>query len=224
MQSKEVALRKRSQIAKANRTMFLWIAGSSVLLGFSIVGAIFLGQKLFFNEKILAEKQTTISTLEKNNKAVPELESAVRVLDTDMSLSNLKAQEDDQAVQVVLDALPSTANSNALGGSLQDKLLAGIPNLVLQSLLVDPAADEASGEEGVSEDAVSGIITFRFTVAGDQLAFRQVLANLELSIRTIKVTSVNITSAGTTQVMLVSGEAYYESAKTIQLEDKVVRP
>lgn len=222
MQPKEVAIRKRSQIAKANRTMFLWIAGSSVLLGFAIVGAIFLGQKLVFNEKVLAEKQKTISTLEKNNEAVPELENAIRALDTDLDLNNLKAQDDDQAVQVVLDALPATANSNALGASIQDRLLANIPNATLDSLVVNPVSGEET-EEG-DDSSGDGVISFRFSIEGDQLAFRQVLANLEASIRTIKVNSFNITTSATKQIMLVNAEAYYEPAKSIELQTKRVQP
>lgn len=217
MPPKEATLRKRTQIAKANRTMFLWIAASSALLGFAIVAAIFLGQKLVFNEKILAEKQKTITTLEKNNKIVPDLESAVQVLDTDSNLALLKAQDTDQAVQVVLDALPSSRNELALGGSLQTKLLEPVNGLKFESLNVDSANDGDATE-------TDGVITFRFTVNGDQTAFRTALQNLEHSIRTIKLTSMHITSAGASQVLSVTGEAYYQPAKSLELQTKVVRP
>jgi len=36
MQPKAVALRKRSQIAKENRRMFVWVAGASVLFGLQL--------------------------------------------------------------------------------------------------------------------------------------------------------------------------------------------
>ena len=50
MQPKGVAIRKRTQIAMANRAMFLWVAGVSVVFGFALVGSIFLNQMLLFNE------------------------------------------------------------------------------------------------------------------------------------------------------------------------------
>ena len=111
----DTAIRKRTQISKANRTMFLWIAGASAIVGFALVAAIFLSQKLIFNEKLLIEKNKTVSTLESNIAAVPELKAQVSVLDTNSALAGNKANEDDQALQVILDALPSEANEEALG-------------------------------------------------------------------------------------------------------------
>ena len=53
---KDVAIRKRQQIAGANRTMFLWVAAISVVVGFCAVAALFLTQNMLFNEKVLSEK------------------------------------------------------------------------------------------------------------------------------------------------------------------------
>lgn len=228
--NKDSALRKRTQIAKANRTMFLWIAGGSALVGFALVASIFLAQKLFFNEKVLAEKQATITTLEHNNSVVEDLESEVRALDTNQALSVAKAQDGDQAIQAILDALPSEANSLALGASLQTKLLAGIPNLTIETLQVDPVGGvEALGDEVIMEDTGAtdlgaAAISFRFTVNGNQEAFRTVLSNLERSIRTIVITSIRITSGDSVDTMVVEANAFYEPAKTLQLQDKAVRP
>jgi len=224
--NKDAALRKRTQIAKANRTMFLWIAGASALVGFAAVASIFLAQKLFFNEKILAEKQNTITILEHNNSVVEDLESEVRVLDTNEALASAKAQDSDQAIQVILDALPSEANSPALGASLQTKLLAGIE---IESLQVDPVVGvESLGGDAVEgtviEGDVSAAITFRFTVNGNQEAFRSILSNLERSIRTIAISSVRITSGESADTMTVEARAFYEPSKTIELQDKVVVP
>lgn len=231
MKPNDTALRKRTQIAHANRTMFIWVAISSALVGFAIVIAIFLGQKLLFNEKILAEKSLTVSTLNANNKVVAALETEVRVLDTNTDLASAKAKESDQAIRVILDALPSDANSLALGASLQNKLLAGINGLTIQSLQVDPVV----GLESLTDTAVQSAlpestigsqnqITFRFAVTGDQAALKQALTNLERSIRTIDVTNLLIENQGSTQVMSVQGRAFYEPVKNVVLYDKVVKP
>lgn len=230
MQPNSAALRKRTQIAKANRTMFLWIAASAALIGCALVVSFFLAQKLFYNEKVLAEKEKTISILKSNNAVVDELETQVRALDASEVLASVKANPTDQTIQVILDALPSVANSTALGASLQSKLLAGIPDLRIESLQVDPVVGiESLSQDTTSEDASAAVdspnqITFQFSVSGTQDALKQVLTNLERSIRAIDIMSLRIESQGTTQLMTVQARAFYEPAKTIQLQDKVVKP
>lgn len=233
MQPNNVAMRKRTQIAKANRVMFIWVAVVSVIVGFGLVGSIFLAQKLFFNEKVLAEKNKTISTLNTNNANVSELEANVRALNTNQALIDAQAKPTDQAIQAILDALPSDANSLALGASLQNKLLAGINGLTLQSLQVDPVL----GVEQLSTDGTTAAtatttsssisnnqITFRFSVSGSPTALQQVLTNLEKSIRAINVTSLRIESQGSTEVLSVEAQAFYEPTVVVQLTDKLVKP
>jgi hypothetical protein len=231
MKPNDVAIRKRSQIAKANKTMFIWIAVASALVGSAIVVSIFLAQKAFFNEKVLFEKQNTISNLDYNNKVAPDLENQIRVLDTNEALTSAKANESDQAIQVILDALPSEGNSLALGASLQNKLLTGIPGLTsLESLQVDPIIGiESLSADPTTVDAstITGggnVITFNFSVKGSQDALKKVLQNLERSIRQIDITSIQIETQQNVQIMTVQAKAYYEPAKTIELQNKAVKP
>ena len=230
MKPNDTALRKRSQIAKANRTMFIWVAAASALVGFALVASIFLTQKLLFNEKVLIEKNKTVATLSANNAVVSELESQVRALDANADLAKVRANEGDQAIQVILDALPSGANSPALGASLQNKLLAGIDGLTLESLQLDPVVGiESLNDSGIESGAlVSGSgdneITFRFSVSGSQEALQKALTNLERSIRTIDVTNLKIENKGSAQIMTVQGRAFYEPTKNVVLYDKVVKP
>ena len=230
MQPKDTAIRKRTQIGKTNRAMFIWIAAASAVVGFALVASIFLGQKLVFNEKVLAEKNRTVATLKANIEIIPELENQIRVLDTNEALSSVKAKDGDQAIQVILDALPAEANSLALGASLQDKLLAGIPGLTIDTLQVDPITGvESLSNGGVVQDTStpatgSGEITFRFSVIGNQNALKKALVNIEKSIRAIEITSLEIESQGSAQVMTVYGKSFYEPAKEVGLQDKVVLP
>jgi len=229
MQQKNAAFRKRNQIMKANRTMFLWVAGVSVIFGVALVGIIFLTQMLLFNERVLSEKDRTIATLKSDNENIKELESQILVLDTNQSLSKLKAKTDDQSIQVILDALPAEANSSALGSSLQDKLLANINGLVLNSIKVDPVVGVEylqDTDSFVSADSVSDIqnnITFKFSVTGNEVNLKKALQNLENSIRTIDVVSLRIESQGDNRIMTVNGQAFYEPERIVQLEDKVVK-
>ncbi len=224
----DTAIRKRSQINKANRTMFLWIALASALVGIALVLGIFMVQKLLFNEQVLAAKQETLNTLAANNAVVDDLKNEVRALDTNEDLAKAKANENDQAIQVILDALPSDANSLALGASLQNVLLAGIEGLTIESLQVDPVVGiETLTDESVvdaSDDSAANAITFQFVVSGSQDALKQVLTNLERSIRTIEVTSLRIETQQDGPVMTVQARAFYEPARVVKLEERTIKP
>lgn len=228
----DTALRKRQQIANANRMMFLWVAGASVLVGITLVASIFLLQKAWFNEKVLAEKAKTASTLTKNNEVVADLKDQVRVLNTNQALKDSMNANESQPVQVVLDALPSDANSSALGASLQEKFLSD-GALTIESLNVDPVAGVESDTDSAVEDASASAstsehqITFRFAVSTDATnasALKSLLQKLERSIRAIDLTSLNIETQGTRLLLTVEGRSFYEPAKTVELKDKTVKP
>jgi hypothetical protein len=231
MNQNDVAIRKRTQISKANRTMFIWIAVASALIGAAVVVSIFLGQKLIYNEKVLGEKQTTVSTLDHNLSVVEDLKTDVQALEANSALGSVKANETDQALQVVLDALPSDANSLALGASLQNKILSGIEggSYTIEAISVIPVEgiEVISGSSDTSDASASSDsgnkINFSFSVKGEQAALKQILQNLERSIRTMIITSVvfQVQEGGLT--MDVQGYAFYEPAKVLELTDKKVK-
>ena len=235
MEAKDIAVRKRTQIARANRTMFLWIAVASALIGVAVVVGIFLFQQLVYNEKVLTAKQTTASNLKANNAAIDQLKQEILVLDTNIDLAKVKANETDKALQVVLDALPYEPNTLALGASLQHKLLIGIPGLQpIESLTILPVAtaeDQMAAPPSTTtpvtptETTASGdnSIEFSFKITGTQPALQQLLSNLERSIRTIKVIKVNFEVQQNGEIMAdVTAHAFYEPTRTIELTKKVV--
>jgi len=222
MQPNDVAVRKRMQIAKTNRMMFLWIAISSALVGVALVAGIFLVQRLIYNETVLTKKQGTVSTLDRNLQSIEGLKQEIRKLDVNSALLSARANDKDQAIRVILDALPSEANSLALGASLQKRLLANIDGLEIQTLQVDPVAGV---ENGFDSGAVASgnQITFTFTVLGSQAALKQVLENLERSIRTIEVTSLRINGQpGGKQEMNIQGRAFYEPSMVLEFKEEAV--
>lgn len=227
MQPKGPSVRKRAQIDSANRTMFLWVAGVSVVFGFASVAVIFLMQMLIFNERVLIEKDKTVSNLNSNIKLVKQLETNVKKLDANQDLIDSKANSDDQAIQVILDALPSDANSNAFGASLQNKIIATVPNLELNSLQINPVAGiESLGDSGLVVDGSSvtaAQIDFSFSVSGDEVALKQVLENIEKSIRPIDIVSLRIESQGAMQSMHIKGRTFFEPAIEVELKSKVVK-
>src|SRR3989344_3088320 len=207
MDGKTTGIRKRQQITKSNRTMFLW-------------------QRIDFGDKVLQQKNETLATIESNLQNVPKLRDNIRVLETDDSLKSTRLKDTDRAVQSVLDALPADANSTALGSSLQSKLLTGVNGVTLDAIKVEPVKGvETSSGSGSSSG--SNQIDFSFTISaasGNAESLRQVLQQVERSIRAINLTSLTVEQQGARLVMSASGYAYYQPAQSIELKDKVVRP
>jgi len=152
------------------------------------------------------------------------------VLDTNQALATAKAKPTDQTIQVILDALPSEANSLALGASLQNVLLNGVSGLSLQSLQVDPVAgveslstDSSVQPASSTTDTAQSQITFRFSVKGNEAALKEGLTRLERSIRAIDIISLTIENQGSDRLMTVEARAFYEPARTVELKDKVIK-
>ena len=238
MAAEGTALRKRQQIARANRMMFLWVAGVSAIVGIAAVASLFLVQKALFNEKVLAEKSKTASTLQKNNAVVGSLQEQISVLNTNDLLREkmVSDKEGAQPVQVVLDALPSTANSSAFGASLQQRFLQANGSLKVDSLTVSPVADvEVTTYGSDSQSAGSNLtssgeeygIYFSFNVSTDaanEAALKELLVRLERSIRPITLTTLSIERQGTSLSLRAEGYTYYQPSRTVDLRDKVIKP
>jgi hypothetical protein len=203
--------------------MFMWVAGASVIVSVSFVGGWMMIQKAAHNQKAINELSTTVKTLESNNKNVGSLEDKLRSLGSNEALLALRSNDTDNALRVILDALPSDANPSALGASLQSKLFGDVTVESIQvtpvggdGALIDESADTTTSDS--STDAQS--ITFQFSVRGGAAELKELLTRLERSIRTIQITSVKLDSSGTDQVLTVEGQAYYLPAKTLELKNK----
>lgn len=226
--AQDAALRKRQQIAKANRTMFIWVAVTSVVVSISVVVSWILIQKLIFNERVIAKKSEAASVLQENNKAAQKVLDAVRVLNTNDTLRTSLANDESQPVQAILDALPSEPNSSALGSSLQTRLLSG-DGITIESLTVDPidGVEGDSSDSGSEDSAGPNEISFRFSVSAardNPDALVSLLRNIELSIRAINLTSLNVETQGSKLVLTANGVAYFEPAKTVDLQTKTEKP
>lgn len=221
-----VTIRKRALIAKANRIMFMWVAGISVIVGFAGVASWFLLQQLWFNQRILAEKSDTVKTLEHNLSVIETVEAEVRMLNSNESLMAARVLGTDDALRVILDALPSEPNALALGNSLQNRLLADIDGLTIESLQVEPVDVFAEGDLAVTdtEGEFTNVIPLRFTVVGNSIALQQLLQQLERSIRVIDITALTIESQGSQQALTVEARAFYEPARILELRKTTVRP
>ena len=220
----EAVVHKRQQIERSSRVMFLWVAGASVIVGFALVISWFLVQQIIFKEKVLSQKNEAISVLKNNNTAIEKLRSDLKVLETNSGLNASRINNDEKALQVVLDALPAEDNALSLGASLQKKLVNGVAGLSLDSLNMDQS-DDATGN--TIDDSTADLQTIHFNMevsATNASALKELLQRFEKSIRVITIDSATIERTDSKVTMKISAHAYYSPAKSIELKKKDVKP
>lgn len=214
---KDVTIRKRQQIDSSKKMMFLSVAAAAFVVGISLVVSFFLAKQIIFHTKVISQKQSTIGTLSSNVTNVKELEKNIRALEAHDGLNIVKVSEQGNALQSVLDALPTEANADALGASLQRNFVGAVGGLTLESLTVD-----AVGEEG--GEVNDGSISFSLTVTGSPDKMKELLSRFERSIRVIDIASAELQAGENSLSMIIRGKAYYEPAQAVELETKVVKP
>ncbi len=225
MAGKEVALRKRQQIDSSKRTMFMAVAAVALVSGVALVVSFFLVQQIIFHGKIVAAKQETIDTIKSNIAVIDELKDNVRVLDTNEALNSVRSSEGSTALQVILDALPSESNADALGASLQIRFAGEVSGLKVDSLVVTASDGEDSLVSGDSEGGgSSSSIGFMMSVSGSADMLKEFLARLERSIRVFELSSIDMRTSSDGLSMNIIGQAYYEPGRNIELGTKVVKP
>jgi hypothetical protein len=221
--SKDVAIRKRQKILDSSKKMFLWVAGASVVIGFSAVVSVFLVRQIMFKEKIVSEKNNTVKVLEGNIKAAPNLTDEVRLLHTNEALIKARINEQERPLQVVLDALPADNNKLALGASIQNKLVGSVSGVNIEALTVGD--DVSSNKKKSAATGKATTVPFQLVISsGDVNKLKDLMKRFELSIRTINVTSITIEQGDASSTMTVRGNAYYIDPVTIQLKGKTVKP
>lgn len=217
-------LSKRQQINASSKTVFIWVAGASIVAAFSAVAVGFMFKQLLFNEKVLAAKVTTESNLKSDLQTSDTLQKNVNLLLSNSALNSVKTGSDSSNLQVVFDALPSSYDSANFGASLQGVLLNGSVASI-ESLSV--ASPDDTGVSASTSTATSGTnaqsMPFSVTVTGSADQIKAALANMENSIRPIHITSLTI-DGGTPLTARISGETYYDPTVNLALTTKVIKP
>ena len=226
---KDVALRKRQQIDSSKRTMFIFVAVAAFVSGMALVVSFFLVQQIWFQGRVISQKQATVNTINANLKAVDGLKDNIRLLDTNEALSSVKSSDDSSAVQAVLDALPTEPNADALGASLQVMFVGAIDGLTIESLSVTDPSDEgaltASGSDSEPESNDPNLgIGFSMSVSGSAEQLKALLARFERSIRVIKIDSLRVEASKYSLKMDIEGREYYQPAYDVKIDKKVIKP
>lgn len=231
---KDTAIRKRQLIAKANRTVFITVAIASAIVGIATVLGTFLVREMMFNAKVIGEQDKSIATLKSNITNVKDLESKMETLQTNSALLSSRASTEDNALRVILDALPASENTAALGASLSNKLL-NVPGVEIDSISVNTASadsttsadtttDSATSSSSQSNTASPQPIEFSFSVTSSSPSnILTVIQNLEKSIRTVNIKTFRIEQNKENMTLTVTADAYYLTQADINLRTQTIK-
>lgn len=219
---KLTGVKKRQQIESASRTMFIWVAVASIAISVCLVTAQFLFQRLTFNQRVINAKIKASDTLTDNIDNAKILKEEVDSLVGNQDLASVKTNPEDPNVKSVLDALPSKPDSTALATSLQQAILSR-SSVVVESITVPTDEAQADGTEVSSAEAQPIEQPFSITVSGSYDKIRNMILDLERTIRPMKVVAINMTGSDADMRVTVEGITYYQPAKTTNIKEEAVR-
>jgi hypothetical protein len=221
---------KRLQISKAQATMVIIVSAAAFISIFSLVSAqALLGQRSY-NARVIKEKTIARDTLTKNiensNKLV---ESYQRFVTSDPNVLGAKANcsegactgdnEGDNA-KIILDALPSKYDMPGLISSLE-KIL------VDHNYKIDDITgtdDEINQQTNISSPEPEPVImSFELGVSGNYTSMATLLQLFERSIRPFQITKLSLNGNNDDIKMVISANTFYQPAKSLTIETKVVK-
>lgn len=222
---KLTGLSKRRQIDSANKTMFLWVAIAAIVVSFAIVGIQFIYRQFDANNKVLAAKYKASGTLSDNLDNVDALKENVSKLVGNQNLTASRNQENENNLQVVLDALPTKSDVSAFGGAIQ-QVIAPQSGVTLESL--DAPNDEGGVTEDGSTEATtsdSGAVEQRYslTVIGSYQSIQSFLQNVEKTIRPVRITTMTVSGTDNTLRASIELVTYYQPEKNVSIKQEAVR-
>lgn len=216
-------LKKRQQIASANKLIFLWVIGAAVAISICGVAMQFLFRQAAFNQKIISEKSKTQAVLARNVTNAKALKSKIQNLLADDNLARVKASPDDTTLKVVLDALPTTDDKAALASSLQQQILPKSGS-VLTALTTISQTSGITDPNAVAPAGGAQTATFDFGTTGSYDQVKNMLLDLERTIRPMNVTTLSLQGSDNALTTTVQGVTYYLPERTVELGKKTIKP
>ena len=222
---KGVAFAKWAKIDKAQRNMLIAVCLTSVVLGVTAVGAIYLFKVIGFNMKVIGEKDTIINNykqiqrnLETVSARVNELSSnsalevvartrssdcsgrAIESLTASSTVEDVELTRTCTALRVIPDALPSQLNNEATLASLNWLLLWSDPSIVIDGISgtdVDGVTLTGSDGSSVSSSSLQAIGA-AVSINDGSAKVHKALDTIENSIRNFDIAAATISWAGGT--------------------------
>jgi hypothetical protein len=87
---------KRIKITKAQRTMFIFVCGASLILGVTAVLVIYFGKTIAFQNKLIKQKEIVVSALEADQKSLEGMSAQIDELSSSEYLESVATDRDSE--------------------------------------------------------------------------------------------------------------------------------
>lgn len=216
---KGVAIAKRAKIDAAQKNMLVAVCIASIILGITVVGAIYLVKKINFNVLKISENDKVIENFKSSQQQLQNLSAAVSDLasnerlevvagersNTKCSPEMLKNVESEEgydledieivrtcsALRAIADTLPSTGSSDAANSSLNWLIIHNDKDIMLEGISGSDSVVGGLVDENGEPVELSTIGT-NVSIKDDPSKVNRAITAIESSIRNFDIASVSI--------------------------------
>lgn len=193
---------RREQVKKAGSTVFVAVAIAAVVVMFSAISMRFLWERKSYNDRVIQAKTKARNELASNVSNLDKLSEQFPQLDSSASTNS----------KTILHALPPTYDYAALASSMD--LLASTSGVNSSASIGADTSATAVGSASVSSPLE---IPITMQVTGNYEAIKKYIANLEYSIRPIKVISATYAGSNNKLQLNVQATTYYQPARSLDV-------
>lgn len=215
---------KRIQINKATTMMIIGVAIAAFLVTMSLVSSKALLNKRAYQSRVIKDKEVAAKQLKENIKAVDSLVVSYKAFTS--TSDNIiggnpsgTGERDGDNARIVLDALPSKYDFPALASSLE-KILTS-KNYKIEN--INGTDDEVGQSDKASSTPEVVEMPFDVGVVTSNDGARELMTLFELSIRPIKIQTLELSGSNSDLTVSATATTYYQPEKTLNIETKVVK-
>lgn len=206
---------KHLLIDKANTVILYSAAATVAIIAFAIVATNTLAKTISYQRKVISARDKASSQLASNIKAVDTIMQAYQTFE---SAKESVIGTADKNPKIILDALPSKYDFPALTTSLE----ALVKNSGLKLGAISGVDNETTAvQSSVNPQPIE--ITFEISATGALDNVKILIDLIERSIRPIKISSIALNAAGSSDVQVsISAMTYYQPEMELDTEQQIV--
>lgn len=212
---------RRSVLEASSRAMFLWVAGASILLVTVAVVMVYVLKQLQFNETVIKHETTAVKMLKENASNYNELKKNIDNLAANNALASVRSSQSADNLQSITDALAATSDASTFAASLQN-IIAPRSGVSLESVNIPSAEDLDQSGPSDTMSVKPTELEYQIDALGSYQSITAFLDNLELTIRPVSVSMIQLTGTDNMLRARISLVTYYQPIKDFNITQKEI--
>lgn len=215
---------KHVQVDKAQSTMLTVVSVAAILTVFSLIACKSLLSQANYQNRVIGLKKQASEQYKKNIEAVNQLVTQYEIFNNEdtnvLGGSRTGSGELDGANgRIVLDALPSKYDFPALTSSLEKIMLTRQASIQT----ITGIDDEATQNSASNTPSTPQMINFTIGAATSYAGTKDIVSDLERSIRPFVIQQLQLSGKDTTMSMNAIIDTYYQPTKSLTVNYKEVK-